>query len=368
MINEKRMIENFLDYVQIDSETRNEKEMCDFLSKQLEDLGFEVIRDNAGEKIGSNGYNICAKYPGDSSKDAILLSSHVDTVTPGIGIKPIVEGDIIKTDGTTILGGDDKAGVAIIVECMRTIIENNVQSRPIEAVFSIYEEGGLKGATEFDLSNISAKEGIVIDSGGPIGSIVTKAPAQDVINVDVYGKAAHAGMEPENGVSAIQIAARALENMTLYRIDEETTANFGIITGGVATNIITDHVHLTGETRSLSVEKITNQTASMKKAFEDAAADLGGSVKFDAVRAYNPYMIDEDAKIIQDLSAAFKENGFEAQCVPTGGGSDTNIYFAKGVECVNISCGMSAVHTTDEFIKISDMVGCAKSLYTFLTK
>lgn len=368
MINEKRMIENFLDYVQIDSETTNEKEMCDYLSKQLKDLGFEVIIDNAGEKIGSNGYNVCAKYPGDANKDAILLSAHVDTVTPGIGIKPIIDGDIIKTDGTTILGGDDKAGVAIIVECMQTILENNLQSRPIEAVFSIYEEGGLKGASEFDLSNISAKEGIVIDSGGPIGSIVTQAPAQDVINVDVYGKAAHAGMEPENGVSAIQIAARALENMTLYRIDEETTANFGIINGGVATNIVTDHVHLTGETRSLNIDKITKQTASMKEAFEKAAADLGGTVKFDAVRAYNPFSLESDAKIVQDLSEAFKANGFEPQCVPTGGGSDTNVYFEKGVTCVNISCGMSAVHTTDEFIKKSDMIGCAKSLFTFLTK
>lgn len=368
MINKQRMIDNFLDYVQIDSETKNEKAMCDYIAKQMKDLGFEVITDNAGEKIESNGYNVCVKYPGDSSKDPILLSAHLDTVTPGNGIKPIVDGDIIKTDGSTILGGDDKSGVAIIVECMQAIKENNLSSRPIEAVFSIYEEGGLKGAKQFDLSNIKAKEGVVLDSGGPIGSIVTKAPAQDLINVAVHGKPAHAGMEPENGVSAIQIAARALENMKLYRIDEETTANFGMINGGVATNIITDHVHLTGETRSLSIEKIDKQTASMKEAFEKAATDLGGSVDFVSERVYNPFVVDENAKIITDLKAAFEENSFTPQCVPTGGGSDTNIYFEKGISCVNISCGMSAVHTTDEYIKISDIEGCAKSLFTFLTK
>ncbi|MDL2211890.1 M20/M25/M40 family metallo-hydrolase, partial [Erysipelotrichaceae bacterium OttesenSCG-928-M19] len=365
MINKERMINNFLDYVQIDSETKNEKEMCDYITKKMRDLGFEVTTDNAGEKIDSNGYNVCIKYPGDSSKDPILLSAHLDTVTPGNGIKPIVDGDIIKTDGTTILGGDDKAGVAIIVECLEAIKENNVSSRPIEAVFSIYEEGGLKGAKEFDTSTLKAKEGIVIDSGGPIGSIVTLAPAQDVINVDVYGKAAHAGMEPEAGVSAIQIAAKALENMKLYRIDEETTANFGIISGGSATNIITDHVHLVGETRSLNIDKITNQTESMKQAFENAAKELGGSVKFDAVRVYNPIKADENSKIIKDLKVAFEETGFTPQCVPTGGGSDTNVYAEKGINCVNISCGMSAVHTTDEFIKISDIDGCARALYAF---
>lgn len=368
MINEQRMINNLLDYIQIDSETKNEKAMCDYVAKQMKDLGFEVIVDQAGAKIESNGYNICVKYPGDKTKDPVLLSAHLDTVTPGKGIKPIIEDGILKSDKTTILGGDDKAGVAIIVECLQTIIENNLATRPLEAVFSIYEEGGLKGAKEFDVSVLKAKEGVVIDSGGPIGSIVTTAPGQDSINVDIHGKAAHAGMEPEKGVSAIQIAARALENMTLYRIDEETTANFGIINGGVATNIITDHVHLAGETRSLSNEKIDQQTARMKEAFEKAATELGGSVNFSVERVYNSFTVDENSKIVTGLKAAFLENGFTPQCVPTGGGSDTNIYFAKGINCVNISCGMSAAHTTDEYIKISDINDCAKSLFTFLTK
>lgn len=368
MINTDRMIKNFLEYVQIDSVSYEEREMCDFLTKQLEGLGFEVVKNEIGEQIGSTGYNIVAKMAGDSAKDPILLSAHIDTVTPGVGIKPIVDGDIIKTDGSTILGGDDKAGIAIIVECMQAITEANVSARPIEAVFSVCEEVGLKGVKNFDLSLIKAKEGIVLDSGGEIGSIVTKAPAQDVINVDIHGKPAHAGMEPEKGVSAIQIAAKALENMTLYRIDEETTANFGIISGGVATNIITDHVHLTGETRSLSAKKVDKQTASMREALEKAAADLGGSVDFVAERAYNPFIVDENSKIVNDLKKAFTANGLTPQCVPTGGGSDTNIYFEKGISCVNISCGMSAVHTTDEFIKISDMEKCAQSLFTFLTK
>lgn len=366
MINEKRLLENFLNYVQIDSETGDEKEMCDYLSKQLTDLGFEVIKDEAGKKINSNGYNILAKYPGDPSKDAILLSSHVDTVTPGKGIKPIIDGDIIKTDGSTILAGDDKAGVAIIVECMTCLLENNVASRPIEAVFTIFEEGGLHGAKNFDISQLKAKEGIVTDSGGDIGTIITEGPAQDVISVTLKGKSAHAGIAPEEGISAIEIMARAIDNMPLGRIDSETTANVGIIKGGQATNIVCDLVEISAEARSISVEKLEKQTKAMVDAFEKAAQEFGGEADIKVSRSYNPIKVDVNSKLVQDLAKAFEENDIKPQFQATGGGSDTNVFFEKGITCLNVSCGMSNVHTTDEFIKISDMNNCAKSILTFL--
>ncbi|WP_423363824.1 M20/M25/M40 family metallo-hydrolase [Mycoplasma sp. P36-A1] len=368
MINTKRLVDNFLSYIQIDSESGNEKEMCDYLAKQLMELGFEVIIDNAGEKIGSNGYNVFAKMAGDSSKKPLLLSAHLDTVTPGNGIKPIIDGDLIHTDGSTILGGDDKAGAAIIVECMQTIVENNLSSRPVEAVFSIFEEGGLKGAKNFDTTQLTAQEGVVIDSGGPIGTIITKAPAQDAFKVLIHGKPAHAGLAPEEGISAIQIAAKALENMNLYRIDEETTANFGYICGGGATNIITDLVELRGETRSLSIPKLEKQTDSMIKALEDAAIALGGTTDIEVTRNYDPLVIDESSNIVVELQKAFKANNLEPLLKSTGGGSDTNVYYAGGINCVNISCGMDKVHTTEEKISILDMENTAKSLFTLLTQ
>lgn len=367
MINEERLIANFIDYAKIDSETENEKEMCDYLSQQLMDLGFEVIVDKAGEKINSNGYNILAKFAGNPNKKPILLSAHVDTVSPGNGIVPIIDGDIIKTDGSTILSGDDKAGVAIIVECMRSIKEQNLDSRPIEAVFSIYEEGGLKGVKEFDASQLKAKEGIVIDSGGEIGTIIVSAPGQDKIEVVINGKTAHAGVAPEDGISAIQIMAKAIENMKLYRIDNETTANFGIVKGGVATNIITDRVELVGEARSLSIPKLEAQTNHMIEALQNAAKELGGSVEIEVTRMYDPLVIDKQEAIIQELEKAFLANGISPNLTSTGGGSDTNVYVTHGITCVNISNGMSNVHTTSEYIKISDMVKCANSLLTFLT-
>lgn len=368
MINEQRLLDNFLAFVKIDSETTLEKAMCDYLFAQLTKLGFAVTKDEIGEKIGSNGYNIIAKYAGNSDKDPILLSSHVDTVTPGQGIKPVIEGDLIKTDGNTILGSDDKSGIAIIVECMQTIVENNLDSRPIEAVFTVYEEGGLKGSKHLDYSLISAKEGIVIDSGGPIGEITTIAPGQDRIEVTIHGKAAHAGMEPEAGVSALQIAAEALTHMPLYRVSDDTTANFGMISGGVATNIIMDKVELVGEARSLVADKITAQTKVMMQALEEAAAKLGGSIEATITRVYNPLVVDETAPLIKDISNAFSKHNFKPKCVASGGGSDTNNYAENGITCINISCGMARAHTVHENIKISDMVGCANSLLTFLTQ
>jgi len=368
MINTNRMIDNFIDYVKIDSESYNEKEMCDYLSKQMLELGFEVVKSEIGDKIGSNGYNLLIKYPGDSSKDPIFLSSHLDTVVPGIGIKPIIDGDIIKSDGTTILGGDDKAGLAIIVEVMRSLKENNVQSRPIEALISICEEVGLMGAKVFDLSLVKAKEGVILDSGGPIGTIINQAPAQETITVTINGKPAHAGLQPENGVSAIQIAADAISNMNLYRIDEETTANFGYINGGGATNIITPTVELKGECRSLNVDKLTKQADHMVEELEKAAAKNGGTVDIVRERKYNPLNVPKDAHIITELVKSFDTHGHEPIITSTGGGSDTNIYYEKGLDCVNFSCGMSKVHTLEEFIKISDMEKAANVIYTLTTQ
>lgn len=367
MINSTRLLENFLKYIQIDSETKHEKEICDYIYLKMKNLGFEVIKDNAGENINSSGYNILVKHSGNPNKKPILLSAHLDTVEPGRNIKPIIDGDIIKSDGTTILGADDKAGVAIIIECLETILENNLDTNPIEVVFSINEEGGLKGIKEFDMQLLKSKEGVVIDSSGPIGTINLKAPAQKFINVDIYGKAAHAGVEPEKGISAISIAADALSQMKLYRIDEETTANFGYISGGGATNIITDHVQMSGEVRSLSSKKLIEQTQHIIDMLNNSANKFKGNVKIYTKDVYQAVNIDENSDIVRKMKQSFAYNNFPINIEASGGGSDTNIYFENGINAINISCGMNKVHTCDENIKQSDMIGCAKSILTLLT-
>ena len=187
MINKDRLINTFMEYVQIDSESKNEKAISEIIVKDLEELGFETYTDKAGEKIGSNGNNVYCFIPGNMESETMLFSAHMDTVTPGNGIIPYVDGDYIKSKGNTILGGDDKSGIAAIIEALRSIKENNLPHRPMEIVFTICEEGGLKGVKEVEFSKLKAKKGIILDSGGKPSSIITQAPGQTKINGSIRG-------------------------------------------------------------------------------------------------------------------------------------------------------------------------------------
>src|SRR3954466_6541515 len=272
MINQERLKDLLLELVQIDSHSRKEREVALRIKQYCEEMGAEVEIDDAGEKVGGNSGNVVARFRGTiPGAEPIMMSAHMDTVVPGEGVKPIIEGDIIRTDGTTVLGGDDKSGCAVIIETIRCLQEQNIPHTPIEAIFSICEEVGLLGAKNVDISKIDSKYGIVFDSDDP-GFLFTKGPSADHLEFKVYGLESHAGVAPEQGISAIKIAAEAISAMKLGRIDEETTANIGVIQGGEATNIITNFVLLRGEARSLDDSKLEAQSAHMVKCLEDAAA------------------------------------------------------------------------------------------------
>ncbi|MCA1631747.1 MAG: M28 family peptidase, partial [Acidobacteria bacterium] len=272
MINQERIKNLLLELVQIDSVSRKERNVAERIKKYCEEMGAEVEIDAAGEKVGGNSGNVIARFPGTiPGAETIMMSAHMDTVVPGEGVKPIVEGDIIRTDGTTVLGGDDKSGCSVIIETIRCLQEQNVPYAPIEAVFSICEEVGLLGAKHVDVSKLKAKYGLVFDSDDP-GFLFTKGPSANHMEFKIIGLESHAGVAPEEGISAIRIAAEAIHNMKLGRIDEETTANIGVIRGGEATNIITNLVTLRGEARSHDDAKLERQTAHMIKCLEDAAA------------------------------------------------------------------------------------------------
>ncbi len=288
--------------------------------------------------------------------------AHMDTVSPGEGKKPVIEGNIIKSDGTTVLGSDDLAGVECILESLRVLKEQKIQHSDMQVVFSIAEEGGLFGAKNLDYSRIYAKYGFVLDCGGEIGTVAVIAPSQDKIDVTINGKSAHAGMEPEKGVSAISIAAHAISEMKLGRIDEETTANIGIINGGSATNIICDRVYIKAESRSRDENKLAAQTRHMKECFENAAKKYGGSVDFKSALEYPAFRIEKDAPVIRILEKGAKEAGVKLTLEATGGGSDTNILNGKGIQAVDVSVGMDKVHTVEEQICIDDLVKAVEFL------
>lgn len=364
MVNKERLVKNFLEMVQIDSETRNELEMQKYLMKYLESLGFDVKTDNSGAQFGSNANNVIAVKKGTG--DAVILSSHMDTVSPGNGVDPVVDGDIITSKGDTVLGGDDKGGIAVILEAVETIIENNDDHPTIELVFTVGEEGGLNGSKFLDYSLVSAKRALIFDTGGKIGTIITKAPGQNIIDVTVKGKSAHAGVAPEEGISAIAVASEAITNMNLLRIDEETTANIGFFNGGVATNIVTAEVNVKAEARSLNVDKLEAQTKHMIDAFEEAAKKNGASVEINVSKAYNPFNIDSNSEHLLSYMKAYEDCGIEPNPTSTGGGSDCNNFNEHGIESLNISVNMQKVHTTDEFIAISDLESASNVLYTYL--
>lgn len=355
MANRNRLVDEFLELVKIDSLSRKERKMCDTLKQKLGSLGYASIEDDAGQKIGGECGNIICTIKGSKNVPAILMTAHMDTVVPGIGKKPIVDGDIIKSDGTTVLGGDDISGIAIILETLRVLKEENIEHGDIQIAFTIAEEVGLLGVKNMDFSKIYAKYGFVLDSDGRIGCAAVKAPSQNKIHVVVKGKASHAGMEPENGISAFSIMAEAISNMKLGRIDEETTANIGMVNGGAATNIVCDRVDIDGEARSRQQSKLEAQTAHMRDCFEKAATKWGGQIEFKSEIEYPAFNIEKDSEIVKIMETAASKSGFVFEAVVTGGGSDTNIINSKGIEAVDISVGMKKVHSVNEEISILDM-------------
>ena len=365
-INQERLVEHFCQLVRIDSESTNEKQIAETLAEQLGDLGFTVHKLPVPKHI-SNGFNVYARL--DGKKDgSILMSCHMDTVTPGIGIEPIIEDGVIRSKGNTILGGDDKSGIAAIMEAVRCIQAQDVPHKTIELAFTVYEEGGLHGSKNFDMSFVESEQAIVLDSGGAIGTIITVAPGQQNLKINITGKPAHAGLAPEEGINALTVAADAICQMKLSRIDSETTANIGVVKGGQATNIVMPELYLEAEARSLDDDKLAAQVEHMVNTFNASAKKHGAEISIESTRAYNAYRIDDNDPHIAAIKAAFTANGVEPKTQSTGGGSDANIFNGKGLKTVNLSTGMAKVHTTEEYIKITDMVGITEFIYTYLTK
>jgi tripeptide aminopeptidase len=353
-VNQERLVTHLCELIKVDSESGNEKQIADLISQQLTELGFSVSKLAVPEHV-SNGYNIYAKLPG-TLPDSVVFSCHMDTVEPGIGIEPVIDGDIIRSKGETILGADDKSGIAALFEAVRAAQEAGLAHKTIEIAFTVYEEGGLLGSQHFDMSAIESNKAIVLDTGGPIGTIVNAAPGQQRIVAVVKGRPAHAGLAPEEGINAAQVIADAISNMKLLRIDHETTANIGIIAGGMATNIVMPEAKVVAEARSLNGAKLDAQVKHMIETFEKSAKTFGAEVEIESTRAYNAFVIEEEHPHIQDVKSAFVNIGLTPQTKGTGGGSDANNFNEKGLTTINISTGMSKVHTTEEFIAISDMV------------
>ena len=351
-----RLVEEFLELVQIDSETKHEQVIAPILVQKLEDMGFDVFQDDAHTRNGHGAGNIIATLKGDESIEPIYFTVHMDTVVPGIGIKPEIREDgYIYSDGTTILGADDKAGMAAIFEMARRIKEKNINHGTIQFIITAGEESGLVGAKELNPAHIIAKYGFAVDSDGKVGGIVVAAPFQAKVNVKVFGKTAHAGVAPEKGISAITVAAKAVAQLKLGRLDEETTANIGRFEGGKATNIVCDEVTIFAEARSIDEAKLNVQTAHMKETFERVAEENGARAEVEIALSYPGFRVTEDDKVVQIAQRAATAIGRTPQLGISGGGSDANVIAGFGIPTVNLSVGYEEIHTTNERIPVEEL-------------
>ncbi|HWI55382.1 MAG TPA: M20/M25/M40 family metallo-hydrolase, partial [Desulfobacteria bacterium] len=339
----------------------HERDIADYLIGKMTEMGLNVIEDQAGKSIGNiagrETGNIIATLKGNvPNAPTLLFSAHMDTVEPGRGVQPVIKDDVIYSDGTTVLGSDDKAGIAAVLEALQTIRDEELPHGDIEIVFTVSEEVGLLGAKNLDYKRLKAVYGFVTDCDGSAGTIITKAPSQHRITASIIGKAAHAGINPEVGVNAIYVASSAISKMQLGRIDEETTANIGVIQGGKATNIIPELVNIEGETRSIDPDKLEEQTNKIVKTLEEVAVEMGAKAIVKTELLYPRLKLEESDKAVALAVRAAENLGLKPVLVSTGGGSDANIFNGYGIPTVNLGIGMSKVHSTEEFIKIEDLV------------
>ncbi len=351
-----RLVELFTTLCSINSPPRQERAVVEYVKGFLRGLGLEVLEDRAAEAVGGDANNLVATLPANiTGAPKIFFSAHFDTVEPNPNLKIIIQDGVIKTDGKSILGADDKAGMSAILEAIRIIVENNLPHGQIQLLLTVCEEIGLKGARALDLSLVDSDFGFVYDTGPPVGTVITQTPNHDRLMVHLRGKPAHAGVEPEKGINAIQIAAHAISQMKLGRIDAATTANVGVIHGGQATNIVCPEVFIEAEARSLDRAKLDAQVGHMVYLFEQAAHLYGGEAVIEIERHYEGYTLTEQDMPVQVVRRALSELGLDAPMRPTGGGSDANVFIARGLPCCVVGTPHQKIHTHEEFVLIDDL-------------
>lgn len=356
-VNKTRLIDEFIELIKIDSETKNETKIAKVLKEKFTDLGLDVIEDDSKKITGHGAGNIICNLKGTvPNMDTIYFTAHMDTVVPGKGINPSIQNGYIVSDGTTILGADDKAGIAAILEAVRLLKEQKINHGDLQFIITVGEESGLIGARALDPSYLKAKYGYALDSTGSVGDIVIEAPTQARITTVINGKTAHAGISPEEGISAITIAAKAISKMPLGRIDEETTANIGRFEGGRQTNIVCDYVEILAEARSLSPKKIDIQIKKMKEAFLSTAEQFGGSAQIDVQIMYPGFQQSAEDEVVKIAKKAANKIGRQSRLIKSGGGSDANIIAGFGVPTVNLAVGYEEIHTTKERIAVDELI------------
>lgn len=360
MINQKRMIDEFCELVSIDSVSFHERQMADCLKEKLRCLNVIVEEDQSGKYYGSDTGNVYGYLPGDLPGEPLLFVAHMDAVEPGSSKQAIIKEDRIVSNGHTVLGADDMAGVEAILESLRVIVENHLSHRDIEVFFPIAEEAYIQGSRVFDYRLFHAKEAYVLDLSGKIGTASLKEPTLISFVIEVLGQSSHAGFAPEKGIHSIALASQAMAPLQQGRIDDETTFNIGKIHGGIATNIIPASTVIEGEIRSFDHQKALDVFRNVVKHFEDVVIPLKGKINVKHTIHLKAYQVSQESTVVQRFVRICQKLGIEPILGQTLGGSDNNSLMQHGMEGIVLACGMNQVHTTEEYIKIDDLIKSTK--------
>jgi tripeptide aminopeptidase len=354
-INRERLTETFIELIRINSPSYEEAKLGEVLIRKLSALGCETVTQDYGKS-----FNVIAGLKGTMPKvQPLLLCAHMDTIEPTEGMSFALESDRIRCTGDTVLGADDKSALAQIIEALTVIRECGIPHGDIEIVFTSAEEKGLNGSSNLDFSKLKSHYALVPDSGGSVGSLVTAAPTHLTYEMRIAGRAAHAGIEPENGINAIRVAAGIIGLVPDGRIDPLTTANIGIIKGGTATNVVAKETVINGEIRGHDTNKIEEIRHKIFDTAGTVAGQYGADLNISVVKEYSAYRIEEGDDFLRFLSGVYNKCGIEPVFKTTGGGSDANVLNSRGIKAINISNGMQRVHSSEEFILLQDLYdGC----------
>ena len=345
----------FVELARVPSPPGQERAVADRVLEYLRGLALPVDEDDAGAKIGSTIGNLLCRIEPTTEGTPLFFCAHLDTVPPSGELQPVVEDGIVRNAGGTILGADNKAAVAAMLEAVRLVVAENRPHGGIELLFTPKEEVGLRGAAAFDHDRLTARIGYVYDHAGPVGEVILGAPFQCKLDASFHGRAAHSGMYPEEGRSAIVAAARAIADLRLGRLDEETTANVGEIQGGTARNIVPDHCSFIAEARSHDERKLGELIQEMLETITFAAQLAECDVETEVDPSARGYRFKRGDEPVQIAAAALERSGLQATYGLSGGGADANVFNERGLACVNLANGMTDIHTPDERITVADL-------------
>lgn len=360
-IDDKRLLDQFLVWAKVNAPSKSEKVIADLLIPVLERLGFSIEFDEAYKEFDGDCGNLIAYWEGNDPKvPPLFFSTHMDTVLPTEGLNPVIKDGIIYSDGTTILGADDRAALASYLEAIQYIQDFDLPCGPIELILTVNEQQGLRGAMHLDYSKVKSKFGYIFDSSGDVGQIITQGPYSSRFHIEINGESAHIGLNPEGGINAFLIAADILKQVEIGRIDDDTVANIGLIQGGELTSMIPRKVKMSGEVRCFSKNGLDSQIKKIFCISSKIANEHGGTIEKEIEKKYMGFNADSNDLLVKNAIKAAEDAKIKFYLTKTLGGADTNILNENGLTCITLGNGFREIHSSKEYISVENLINTAK--------